>query len=306
MAQFDTKPSSPTSCAWPATSQSYEMHCMEVWGGNGAIDTGLKFHGLNGWLASSPYQGDASGGDVHYVSLCGRGRVARFMLADVAGHGNASHELATQLKGVMRRHIGTPDQRRLARSVNRAFSKLSDEGVFATAAMLTYFAPTRHLISCLAGHMRPLWYRAATGQWLLLSHELPQSVTGPAGLPFGIVHPTEYYQFSIQLEPGDMIAVYTDAMIETGGPTSAAIGEEGLLDLARDIGPLEPEAFGRELIDRAEKALGVGPQERTDDLSLLVLRCTGEQPPSPSLAQYVKLMASMLGVPVNPGPLRSS
>lgn len=304
MAQIESKTTTPTSCRWPAPSQAYEMQCMEVWGGNGAIETGLDLHGLDGWLASYPYKGDASGGDVHYVSLCGKGRVARFMLADVAGHGHTSHDLANRLKDVMRRHIGTPDQRRLARSVNRAFSRLSDEGVFATAAMLTYFAPTGQLISCLAGHMRPLWYRASAGQWHLLSHELPQTMAGPAGLPFGIVHPTEYYQFSVQLEPGDMVAVYTDALIETGGHRSSAIGEEGLLDLARSIGPMAPDAFGRELIARAEKALGVAEGQRTDDLSLLVLHANGGKPPPVSLGQYAKLMAAMLGLPVSPGTPR--
>ena len=292
----DTKTPAPDSvlpdsvledrCVWPGpgTPGEHAMRCLEVWGGNGAADTDLSFHGLDGWLFSVPYKGDAGGGDVHYVSLCGRGRVARCLLADVAGHGQGTSELATRLRGMMRRHIATPDQRSLARSLNRAFADLNAQGLFATAVLLTYFAPTRHLISCLAGHMRPLWYRATADTWELLSHELPSTVPGPAGLPLGVIEPTEYYQFAVKLEPNDLIVVYTDAMIETGGPVSAAIGEQGLLDLARQIGPKPPREFGRQLIEHADHALGVKDSNRTDDLSLLVLHCDGSQPPRPPWA----------------------
>jgi serine phosphatase RsbU (regulator of sigma subunit) len=48
---------------------------------------------------------------------------------------------------------------------------LSRQGTFATAIVTTFFAPSRRLMICNAGHPRPLLYRAATKQWELLTHE---------------------------------------------------------------------------------------------------------------------------------------
>lgn len=61
------------------------VQCMEVWGGNSAVATKLEVAGLDAWLSCQPYQGAGQGGDIHYVSTCGSGRVSRFVIADVSG-----------------------------------------------------------------------------------------------------------------------------------------------------------------------------------------------------------------------------
>jgi phosphoserine phosphatase RsbU/P len=272
------------------------MSCLEVWGGNAATDQDFNVHGIDGWIYSRPYHGAASGGDVHYVSMCGRGRIARFLLADVAGHGSGPSDLAVSLRKLMRRHINTPDQTRLARTLNRTFGNLSRKGVFATAAMLTYFAPTNQLITCLAGHMRPLWYRADQDRWELLSHASAADTGGPSGLPLGIIHPTEYRQFAVTLRPGDAIVIYTDAMIETGGPEPQSLGEEGLLTLANSLTPGDPAQIGRALIERVDHEFGLTDADRSDDLTVLVLSHNGAKPPPPTLSQSIRAMVSMLGI----------
>src|SRR5918994_2600785 len=70
--------SSPT----PATS----FACAEVRGGNGTIHAQVMLPGLRGVLYSRPCAG-ATGGDIHYLSVCGSGLLARVCLADVAGNG---------------------------------------------------------------------------------------------------------------------------------------------------------------------------------------------------------------------------
>lgn len=272
------------------------MSCLEVWGGNTLTEQDFRVHGIDGWIFSRPYHGAASGGDVHYISMCGRGRIARFFLADVAGHGSGISDLAVSLRKLMRRYINTPDQTRLARILNRTFLDLTREGVFATAVMLTYFAPTNQLITCLAGHMRPLWYRADLGRWELLSHENAAVTTGPAGLPLGIIHPTEYRQFVVTLQPNDAIVIYTDAMIETGFPTPKSLGEEGLLAIANSLSPADPSGIGRALIEQVDREFGLTDADRSDDLTLLVLSHNGSDPPPPTLSQTVRSFASMIGL----------
>lgn len=138
------------------------MQCMEVWGGNIAIESGNSMPGIDAWVYGQPFHAQASGGKIHYVSMCGEGRIGRFFPANVAGRGVEVNDLAAQLRRLMRKSIGRPDQARIARSLNRAFGRLNTDGTFATAVMMTYFAPTDQLVCCLAGHPRPLWYKAAT------------------------------------------------------------------------------------------------------------------------------------------------
>jgi sigma-B regulation protein RsbU (phosphoserine phosphatase) len=57
---------------------------MEVWGGNAAIDNGVIMPGLDAWVYARPYQQQAAGGDIHYVSSCATGRIIRLLVADVS------------------------------------------------------------------------------------------------------------------------------------------------------------------------------------------------------------------------------
>jgi len=274
----------------------HHMQCLEVWGGNSAVESGVSVPGIDAWVYSEPYRGEPHGGDVHYVSMCGAGRVARFVLADVAGHGGAVSDLATQLKRLMRRNIGTPDQTRFARALNRALSRLSKNGVFATAAMASYFAPTDQLIVCLAGHPRPLWFSAAEGRWRLLSHDVAGHSRDGHDIPPGIIRSTEYHQFVITLHRNDIVVLYSDALIEAGQNKGSPIEEEGLLNLAATLDPADPATFGRSLIDAVDAASGGSLATRADDLTVLLLHHNGANPEPISLSHKVRMMLKMMGI----------
>ena len=136
----------------------HTLQCMEIWGGSEAIDNTIEVPGIDAWITSTPFNGALRGGDIHYVSMCACGRISRFALADVAGHGDEAAALADRLRSLMRRYINTPDQTNLVRALNREMSAIVSGGAFATAVMASYFPPTDHLIVCNAGHPAPLWY----------------------------------------------------------------------------------------------------------------------------------------------------
>ena len=83
----------------PQHADATRIQCMEVWGGNHAVATAVEVAGLDTWILSQPYEGDREGGDIHYVSTCGSGRVSRFVVADVSGHGANVGDLAQRLRG---------------------------------------------------------------------------------------------------------------------------------------------------------------------------------------------------------------
>ncbi len=278
-----------------APAPVHAMQCMEVWGGNTAAESGISMPGVDAWVYSQPYQAQSAGGDIHYVSMCGEGRVGRFIIADVAGHGVEVSELALRLRKLMRGSIARPDQTRIARGLNRAFLRLGANGIFATAAILTYFAPTDQLVCCLAGHPRPLWYQATTRRWRLLSPDIADS-TEFRGIPLGIIHPTEYRQFAVTLNRDDLIVVYTDALIEAHAPGRDPLGEQGLLALAESIGADRPETFGRDLIAGIDRVSQGSSATRADDLTLLVLHHNAVDPKPVSLGHRLRMMVKMMGI----------
>src|SRR5579863_7032449 len=130
------------------------MQCMEVWGGSQLTVRGVAFGGLDAWVYSKPYGDAEHGGDVYYASSCATGRISRLLLADVTGHGESVAATAAELRTLMRRFVNHLDQNEFVRQLNRQFSALSQEGVFATAIVATFFAPCRRLAVCNAGHPR--------------------------------------------------------------------------------------------------------------------------------------------------------
>ena len=139
-----------------AVSDAHTLQCMEVWGGNRAVDNGVVMMGVDAWVFCRPYGTDEAGGDVHYVSSCASGRIVRLIVADVAGHGADVAELATRLRGLMKSHANYADQREVVGVINREFARLADIGKFATAVAATYWTPTDELVMTNAGHPPPL------------------------------------------------------------------------------------------------------------------------------------------------------
>ncbi len=272
----------------------HALQCMEIWGGNAAIHSAVSVPGVDAWISSDPCEGAAEGGDIHYISQCGAGKISRFFIADVSGHGATVAALASQVRGMMRRNINTVNQVRFARALNRQLLALNETGRFATALLATYFAPTDHLIVCNAGHPRPLWYVAAESTWQWLDQHTAVPAGRPVNVPLGIIEPTDYIQFAAPLHPGDVVLIYTDSLIEAAGPDGRQLGEAGLMELVQSI----------DLSDRGRIASAVleaiadyrGGAEPQDDQTLLVLDHNGGDPPHLSLSDKAKVVARMLGL----------
>ena len=76
--------------------------------------------GLEAWIFSQPYQGESTGGDVHYLSLCVGGIVTRILLADVSGHGIKVDATSNILKKLLRRFMNAKRQDRLVEELGGA------------------------------------------------------------------------------------------------------------------------------------------------------------------------------------------
>jgi phosphoserine phosphatase RsbU/P len=254
-------------------SPTQHMQCMEVWGGSQLTSSGVELAGLDVWVYSKPFGQAQRGGDVYYVSSCASGRISRLLLADVSGHGKSVASTAADLRTLMRRFVNQLDQKEFVRLLNEQFTALSRNGTFSTAVVTTFFAPTGRLSLCNAGHPRPLLFRALDGRWSFLGQQDTAEKKGPGNIPFGILPITEYEQLDVELEPGDCLLSYTDALIESCDADGEMLGEEGLLRIVNLIGDVPAEKVIAVLLQEIGERF---PENLSaDDVTLMVVRANG-------------------------------
>jgi hypothetical protein len=282
------------------SSQQQTMQCMEIRGGNAPLDTAVNMPGIDAWVYSKPFRESAEsgedahgGGDVYYLSSCATGRVTRLLVADVSGHGAGVCDLAGDLRGLMRRYVNYIDQTEFVRSMNRQFVKVSASGCFATALVTTFFAPTGTLTICNAGHPPPLRYRARTRTWDYLElRDDPRKQEESrdddddasrtfSNIPLGVLSVTEYEQFDVTLDPGDLVLCYTDSLPEarTNAAVDGMLGLAGVLRIVRGLGDPDAGAFIPKLLGEIG-ALSSGNLD-ADDVTLLLFRPTSARTRTP-------------------------
>lgn len=261
---FDSTPAAPQ-----------RMQCMEVWGGNREAIRAFEMPGLNVWLYSQPHLRADQGGDVYYISSCASGRITRALLADVSGHGAGVSRLASGLRDLMRRNVNVISQSRFVEAMNQQFGQLAEHGGFATAVLATFFSPQRTLTLSNAGHPFPLLLRHGSDRWVPLSQGPPTPGT-IANTPLGVVDAAEYSGLKTQLEPGDRLLCYSDALSEARDAAEHMLGVDGLCEELNRLGGVASE----ELIPRLLKRLADRyPSNLTeDDVTVLLLQATGSQP----------------------------
>ncbi len=210
------------------------MACFEVRGGNQSALFEAQLPGLAAWICCRPLQPATHGGDLYYLSVCSSGSISRVTLADVSGHGESVSTVAERLRNALRERADDWDQSALIRQLNDGFLKRSQRNQFATAFLLTYFAQTGELLFTNAGHLPPLWYKAGLRDWCFMEDTTPFSKR-IANLPLGIIPGTSYTQTAVELDPGDLVLLYTDGVNEAENESGEQLGLDGLLQMARGL-----------------------------------------------------------------------
>ncbi|MDR3621393.1 MAG: PP2C family protein-serine/threonine phosphatase [Paludisphaera borealis] len=266
------------------------MRCMEIRGGNRAVEESFQTPGLDAWLYSLPFENSVRGGDLHYVSVCGGGVITRLVVADVSGHGEQVAEFSDALRSMMWKNINTKSQTRLVEALNRQFGETAQLLRFATAVVATYLATKRTLTICNAGHPRPLWHQAATGRWGLLDKEF----AGAGNLPLGLDDDSPYNQFTVTLGAGDVLLFYTDALTEAMDASGRLLGEDGLLEIARGLDLSDPHRIAPALLAAIGRHRSGRPAD--DDVTLLTVYHNARGPRRMSLAAKLDVYAKLLGL----------
>lgn len=256
--------------AQPASAETHALACLEVWGGNTQSVQSLDLPGLRGWVYSRPLEAEAQGGDVYYISVCNGGVVSRIALADVAGHGRVIGGVAANLRKLMHKHVNTWDQSDFMRDLDQNFQGNGEYLQYATGVVLGFYAETGQLLYTNAGHLSPLWYRAAARRWEWLDDSPEDSPEG-LDMPIGLIPGTQYRQVAFRLAPGDLLLLYTDGIAEARDAAGEELGRARLLELVQQLPTTSAAAAGETLIT-ALRAFSEGAPAHDDETLIVIER----------------------------------
>jgi serine phosphatase RsbU (regulator of sigma subunit) len=245
------------------------LACLEVRGGNDPAAYAAELPGLAGWVFCQPLRPSPNGGDLYYMSACSHGVTARVVLADVSGHGDEVGAAALRLRDALRHHVDHWDQSTLIRHLNENFLMTAQSSQYATAFLASYYAESGELLFTNAGHVPPLWYRTATGEWSYL-HESTPLGKEIVDLPIGMIAGTSYSQTAVQLDPGDLLLLYTDGINEAEDESGEQLGLDRLLSIAGNLPVDSAVAAGKALVAATVQFRGRVPP--ADDQTVVALQ----------------------------------
>ena len=270
----------PRELASDYSGDVYQLACLEIRGGNRSAVYSAELPGLNAWISCRPLEPATRGGDLHYLSVCSQGAISRVALADVEGHGESVSAIAERLRDALREHADEWDQSALIRQLNDGFLKGTQQGQYATAFLLSHYAATGELLFTNAGHMPPLWRRAASGEWTFLEDLTPYSKQ-IADLPLGMIPGTVYTQTAVQLAPDDLLMLYTDGVNESDDGSGEQLGLDRLLQIARGLPDGSAAAAGEALLAAVAQFRGDTPSADDETVVVLQRRPYSAEAPAP-------------------------
>jgi phosphoserine phosphatase RsbU/P len=210
------------------------------------------------------FPNEAVGGDYCDVVALPSGEVA-VCVADVSGHGLGPSLLMASVRAALRTLLAEHRSPQvLLERLALALAADFEYGSFITM-FLTILEPQQNSLQFAnAGHGPALVYRAATGTFIELES---------TGVPLGVLIPTDYPLGPVvRLEPGDLLILTTDGIVESMDQRGQQFGVERLKSIIAKTHAAPLPEFVRN-IGRQVELYYVGDSP-PDDLTVVALRRT--------------------------------
>jgi len=202
------------------------------------------------------------GGDYYDFLDLGHRRLG-LVLADIAGKGIGAALLMANLQAALRSQCATAWEQpeRFLRSVNQLLFENTAEGDYATLFFAEYDDHTRKLRYSNCGHPPAL---------LLRGNDTLERL-GSTCTVVGLFEKWDCHMEQREVNPGDAVLLYTDGVTEALNGEGEEFGEARLLKAARQHRELSVTDL---LATVADLARTFSPQEQSDDITLIVAKCT--------------------------------
>ncbi|MGA5900410.1 SpoIIE family protein phosphatase [Streptomyces venetus] len=198
-------------------------------------------------------RGMAIGGDWYDVITTGRG--VALVIGDVEGHSVGAAAVMGQLRSAVHAFAASesPPQEVITRT-NRLLAELEADA-FATCCYIELDPRTGHALAVRAGHPPPL-LRRPDGR--------AETLDLAGGVMLGVQPDAVYPVTALTLDPGSVLALYTDGLVEQPG-SDIETGIEEIRRRLADTPADSVEHLADRLVRTAQRA-----RERPDDVALLL------------------------------------
>ncbi len=203
------------------------------------------------------------GGDYYDFLPIRDGRIG-LIVADVSGKGVPAALLMSSLRAaLLSQKLEEDGPAEVMSALNRFVHRSVEPGRFVTAFLGVLDPATGRFVYGSAGHNPPYWVR-------------PDGRVTPlreGGLVLGLFPETPYSETTIEVAPGDLLALFTDGVTEAQNEFDEFWGEDRLIRLLRTHPAKSCRRLLTEILDDVRNFSG--DQGQTDDITLLLARWSG-------------------------------
>lgn len=193
------------------------------------------------------------------------------VLADISGKGISAALLMANIQAVLRSDVlryrdGQPgsfgaklNTAEIVSHLNRHLFRNSSDERYATLFLGVYDTETRKLSYTNGGHLPPLY----------ICHDRVQRLeTG--GMVVGLFDDVPFDQGVMEIEPGSLLIVYSDGLIEPENVYGEEFGTERMIGIAAQNKEASAHVIAEALMQAAEQ--WSGKPEQADDMTVIVSR----------------------------------
>ncbi|MHC5110671.1 MAG: SpoIIE family protein phosphatase [Planctomycetota bacterium] len=181
-------------------------------------------------------------------------------VADVVGKGLPAALMMASVRSAVRvssnRHADVAESMAI---VNRHMCRETEISEFATMLYGVLAADGSHLAFGNAGHFPPL---------LLRDGEVKS--IGDSGLVVGILPDVTYDEMVVELQPGDVLMMYTDGVAEALDYDGEQFGQDRVYESMKKHSELSAEQLARQVLWDVRRFAGLARQ--SDDITIVVVR----------------------------------
>jgi sigma-B regulation protein RsbU (phosphoserine phosphatase) len=197
-------------------------------------------------------------GDYYDVMQFPDGRLV-FAIADISGKGISAAILMANVQALLRTlsETGIPPAE-VCKRLNHHLHQVTDESKYATFFYAEWKAAERRLSYVNAGHYAPVLLGSLCGRQL-----------DEGGFPLGLFPGSEFQTGEVSLQPGDLLALYSDGLTEAASENGEEFGEQRL---QAEIEKRSGESLAEIQAGVLEEVRKWAGDELEDDMTLLMVR----------------------------------
>ncbi len=185
-------------------------------------------------------------------------------IADVSGKGVPAALIMATFRAALRTQVRTDHElSHVMQAVNNLLLESIGRAAFVTSVYGLFTPENGSFVYCNCGHNPPL----------LVNREAETKRLSCGGPALGVFHDAQFEMEAVQINPGDVLMLYTDGVVEVMDDQGHEFGEERLELILRNSKDLSAEEIVRAVVDQTRTF--ACQESYPDDFTIVVIRNCG-------------------------------